>query len=155
MNAPIALFVYNRPDHTQQTIVSLQKNTLAKNSNLYIFSDGPKTEKDIPKVNEVRQFLKNINGFKSVTVIERKSNWGLAKSIIEGVSEIINLYERVIVLEDDIVTSNTFLSFMNGALNFYYNNSSWRAPIPLYASKTLLMGFIMISFSSSSSPSIK
>ena len=124
MNAPIALFVYNRPDHTQQTLVSLQKNTLAKNSHLYIFSDGPKKEKDLPKVNEVRQLLKNINGFKSVTVKERKSNWGLAKSIIEGVTEIINLHERVIVLEDDIVTAPNFLSFMNTNLKFYENESS-------------------------------
>jgi len=145
MNAPIALFVYNRPDHTQQTLVSLQKNTLAKNSHLYIFSDGPKKEKDIPKVNEVRQLLKNINGFKSVTVKVRKSNWGLAKSIIEGVTEIINLHERVIVLEDDIVTSNTFLSFMNGALNFYYNNSSvwhisgWNYPINIKSEEDVFM----------------
>ena len=124
MNAPIALFVYNRPDHTQQTLVSLQKNTLAKNSHLHIFSDGPKTEKDIPKITEVRKIVKNITGFKSVTVKERKSNFGLAKSIIEGVTEIINLHERVIVLEDDIVTASNFLSFMNTNLKFYENESN-------------------------------
>ena len=124
MNAPIVFFVYNRPEHTKKTLVSLQKNTLAKNSHLYIFSDGPKTEKDIPKVNEVRQLVKNINGFKTVTVIERKSNWGLAKSIIEGVTEIINLHGRVIVLEDDLVTNPNFLSYMNTNLDFYQKNDN-------------------------------
>lgn len=121
MNAPIVFFVYNRPEHTQQTLASLQKNILAKSSHLYVFSDGPKTEKDISKVNEVRRLVKKINGFRTVTIIERKSNWGLAKSIIEGVTEIINLHERVIVLEDDMVTSPMFLDFMNTNLEFYQN----------------------------------
>ena len=124
MITPISLFVYNRPEHTKQTLVSLQKNILAKSSHLYVFSDGPKTEKDIPKVNEVRKLLKNVSGFKTVTVIERKSNWGLAKSIIEGVTEVINLFERVIVLEDDMVTSPNFLDFMNTNLDFYKNEST-------------------------------
>ena len=117
--SPIALFVYNRPEHTKKTLKHLKKNDLVKKSHLYVFSDGPKTEKDIPKVNEVRQLVNKINGFKTVTVIERKSNWGLAKSIIEGVTQIINLHERVIVLEDDIVTASNFLDFMNTNLEYY------------------------------------
>lgn len=116
---PIVLFVYNRLWHTQQTVEALKKNDLASESELYIFSDGPRTDADKQKVRSVRAYLKTIAGFKKVTVIERDKNLGLAQSIITGVTEIINQYGRVIVLEDDMVTSPYFLKFMNEALEFY------------------------------------
>lgn len=117
--APIALFVYKRPWHTRQTVEALQKNQLADASNLTVFSDGPRAEADKEKVLEVREYLKTITGFNSVTVIERKQNLGLAQSIISGVTEIINKYGWIIVLEDDLVSSPYFLKFMNEALEFY------------------------------------
>jgi len=117
--APIVLFVYNRPRHTRQTIEALRKNELAGESDLFIFSDAPKNEEMEEKVKEVREYIKNIDGFKKVTVIEREENRGLAKSIIEGVTKIVKEHGRVIVLEDDIVTSPYFLRFMNDALEFY------------------------------------
>ncbi|MEO6851591.1 MAG: sugar transferase, partial [Mucilaginibacter sp.] len=86
--APIALFVYNRPEHTRRTISYLQKNLLADESRLFIFSDGPKTDADKAKVEEVRQLLKEVTGFKSVKVTERKENLGLANSIISGVTKL-------------------------------------------------------------------
>jgi len=116
--APIVLFTYNRLWHTQQTIEALKNNELAINSNLFIFSDGSK-ENDIESVSQVRAYLKSINGFNSVTIIERSCNYGLAKNIISGVSEVINKFGKVIVLEDDIVTSKGFLRYMNGALYMY------------------------------------
>lgn len=119
--APIVLFVYNRPDHTRQTIEALQKNELAKESELFIFSDAAKNEDAVEKVNEVRRYIKAIDGFKKVTVTEREKNCGLAESIIDGVTKIINEYGKVIVLEDDLVTSPYFLKFMNEALEFYKN----------------------------------
>lgn len=115
--APIVLFTYNRPWHTRQTIEALQKNHLASESVIFIFSDGPKTKEDEPKVEEVRKFLKTIQGFKQIEIIEREKNWGLAKNIIDGVTKVVNEYGKVIVLEDDIVTSPFFLKFMNEALN--------------------------------------
>jgi len=115
--APIVLFTYNRPWHTRRTIEALQKNHLASESVIFIFSDGPKTEEDEPKVEEVRKFLKTIQGFKQIEIIEREKNWGLAKNIIDGVTKVVNEYGKVIVLEDDIVTSPSFLKFMNEALN--------------------------------------
>jgi len=121
--APIVLFVYNRPWHTQQTIAALQKNQLALESELIIFSDGAKTDTDSTKLLELRSFLKTITGFKKITIIERKTNLGLANSIITGLTEIVNQYEKVIVLEDDIVASKGFLKYMNEALNLYYNES--------------------------------
>jgi hypothetical protein len=117
--APIVLFVYNRPEHTRKTIEALCLNTLAGESEIFIYSDGAKDTARLDKVNEVRSFIKTVSGFKSVTIIEREKNWGLAASIIDGVTNIINLYDKIIVLEDDIVTSPYFLKFMNGALDFY------------------------------------
>jgi hypothetical protein len=117
--APIVLFTYNRPWHTKQTVEALQKNMYAEQSNLFIFSDGPKTEKDEPKVKEVRKYLKTIKGFKNIEIIERDKNWGLANNIIDGVTKIVNQYGRVIVLEDDLVTSPYFLKFMNDGLDIY------------------------------------
>lgn len=117
--APIALFAYNRLWHVQQTVEALQKNELAESSELFMFSDGPKSEADKEKVLAVRKYIKTISGFKSVNIIEREQNLGLANSIITGVTEIVNRYGRIIVLEDDMISSPYFLRFMNEALEFY------------------------------------
>ena len=117
--APIVLFVYNRPDHTKQTVEALQKNELASDSELFIYADAAKNENTVTKVNRVREYIKSIDGFKKVTVIEREKNWGLANSIIDGVTNIINKYDKIIVLEDDLVTSPYFLKFMNEGLTIY------------------------------------
>jgi len=116
---PVILFTYNRLWHTKQTVAALQKNLYAEQSELFVFSDGPKTDKDEPKVKEVREYLKTIKGFKNIEIIERDKNWGLANNIIDGVTKIVNEYVRIIVLEDDIVTSPYFLKYMNEALNRY------------------------------------
>ena len=121
--APIVLFTYNRPVHTRLTIEALQKNDLASESDLFIYADASKNAESAPAVAEVRDYLKNISGFKSVTVIERATNFGLAKSIIDGVTSLIARYERVIVLEDDLVTSPYFLSYMNSALEKYESDN--------------------------------
>ena len=91
----------------------------AEQSQLFIFSDGPKTEKDEPKVKEVRKYLKTIKGFKNIEIIERDKNWGLANNIIDGVTKIVNEYGRIIVVEDDTFTSPYFLKYMNEALSKY------------------------------------
>ena len=133
--APIVLFVYNRLAHTKETVEALQKNMLASQSMLFIYSDAGKDEYDLPKVNEVRDYIKTIDGFKKVTILEREKNWGLAKSIIDGVTEVINKHGKIIVIEDDLVTSPYFLKFMNEALSFYkdqnkvWHISGWNYPI--------------------------
>ncbi|MEH6503189.1 MAG: glycosyltransferase [Cycloclasticus sp.] len=120
--APIVLFVYNRPWHVQQTIEALQKNELASESELFIYSDAAKTEQDRLKVKEVRNYIHSIGGFKKITIIEREENWGLAGSIIDGVTAIVKQYGKIVVLEDDLVTSHYFLGFMNDALALYEGN---------------------------------
>ncbi len=133
--APIVLFTYNRLWHTKQTIKALRKNKLTSRSELFIYSDGFKNANDKVEVLNVREYIKTIDGFMKVTIIEKSTNQGLADSIINGVTEIINIYGKVIVLEDDIVTSPTFLTFMNNALDYYENKdtvwhiSGWNYPV--------------------------
>lgn len=138
--APIALFVYNRPNHTQKTLEALLNNTFAKESEIYIFSDAPKHHKENYHVQQVRDYIKTVHGFRKVTIIEQKQNMGLAKSIISGVSDVINRHGKAIILEDDLVTSPYFLKYMNEALEFYHNDkkvwhiSGWNYPTPLSTS---------------------
>ena len=99
--SPIALFVYKRLRHTRQTIESLLKNAEANESILYIFSDAPKSEKDEYAVQEVRSYISSVKGFREIHIIQRQENFGLAKSIITGVTEILNSHETIIVVEDD------------------------------------------------------
>jgi hypothetical protein len=122
MFAPIALFVYNRPHHTQQVINALKKNPESKDSELFIFCDGAKesaTQTEIDQITKTKEYIKQIKGFRKITIIESLKNKGLAASIIEGVTNIVNKYGRIIVLEDDIVTSPGFLKYMNDALEIY------------------------------------
>ena len=119
--SPIVLFTYNRPYHTRQTVEALQKNHLAQESQLFIYSDAPKNEETQEQVAKVREYLKTINGFKKINIIERNRNFGLANSIIDGVTKIVNEYGKIIVLEDDLITSPYFLQFMNEALELYEN----------------------------------
>ena len=117
--APITLFVYNRLDHARQTLKALQKNELANKSVLIIYSDAAKNKNDLKKVAKVREYIKNIGGFKKIFIRKAKKNMGLANSIINGVTKVINEYGKIIVLEDDLVTSRYFLRFMNEALEAY------------------------------------
>lgn len=119
--APVALFVYNRPEHTRRTLDLLREDQLACQTELIIFSDGPRSLNDQQKVRDVRELLRDIDGFRSVTVRAAEGNRGLAKSIIAGVTEVVEKYGRVIVLEDDLVVSPYFLSYMNDALELYEN----------------------------------
>jgi GT2 family glycosyltransferase len=118
-HAPIALFVYNRPDHTRQAVEALAANTLAGDTPLHVFSDAPRNEAARRSVEEVRSYIRTITGFRSVTITERETNFGLARSIIEGVTGLCEMYGRVIVVEDDLVTSPHFLSYMSDALARY------------------------------------
>jgi len=119
--APIALFVYNRPQHTERTLKFLKQNDFASESRLFIFSDGAKSPADEEKVKEVRALLINLDGFKSVEVIASTSNMGLANSIITGLSRLVKDYKQVIVFEDDLISSPHTLHYFNGALDRYRN----------------------------------
>ncbi|MBO5251228.1 MAG: glycosyltransferase [Bacteroidaceae bacterium] len=119
--APIILFAFNRPDALRNTIESLLQNTEAKDSDLYVFVDGARTHKEGEqnKVKEVQEYVKSITGFNAIKYRFSEANKGLGPSIIKGVTEIINQHGKAIVLEDDLVFSSNFLSFMNQGLNRY------------------------------------
>jgi hypothetical protein len=117
--APIALFVYNRPWHAAQTLDALRKNALASSSDLYVFCDAPKNREAAEGVARVRNLVAGIDGFRKVHVAERDRNFGLAGSIIDGVTQVCSQHGRIIVLEDDMVTSPYFLTYMNSALDNY------------------------------------
>jgi hypothetical protein len=117
--APITLFVYNRPEHTRRTVEALLKNELAEDSDLIIYSDAPQEPANLEAVHKVREYIRTIIGFKSVSIVYRDKNLGLANSIIDGVTSVVNTHGRIIVLEDDLITSPHFLRFMNKALDMY------------------------------------
>ncbi|MEP1870515.1 MAG: glycosyltransferase [Paraglaciecola sp.] len=121
-NTVIILFTYNRVDLTQSVIESIKKNPLSELYDLIIYSDGPKKKADIVNVESVRDFISDIDGFNTVTVVNREENFGLAKSIISGVNEAFKTYEKVIVLEDDLILSTNFLAFMQQGLEAFSEN---------------------------------
>lgn len=126
MASPVALFVYNRADNTRKTLQALMANTLAPETELYVFSDGGKDEASWQTVREVRALLHEIEAevgrtrtLKSMTIVERPVNYYLERNIIEGINQVFEQHDTIIVLEDDIVTSPHFLQFMNDAFHIY------------------------------------
>lgn len=117
--APIALFTYCRADHTREAVASLLLNPEAASSALYVFSDGPKTAEKAAAVAETRRYLHTIVGFGELHIIERERNYGLAASLIDGITRLVDDFGRVIVVEDDIVATPFFLRYMNEALDLY------------------------------------
>lgn len=118
--APVALFVYNRANNTQRTLEALAKNTLAKETEVYVFSDGGKNVKSWAEVKEVRQTVREfMDSFKNLTLVERPENIYLERNITEGIAQVFTEHDRIIVLEDDIVTSPYYLQYMNEAFELY------------------------------------
>jgi hypothetical protein len=122
ITAPIVLFAYARPDHTRRTLEALAANQLAAKSDLIVYADAARTDREVEAVNAVRVLIRRISGFRSVTLIERNENYGLARNIIEGVSEVLSQHDCIIVLEDDMLTSPFFLDYMNEALDRFAND---------------------------------
>ena len=141
MPAPIALFLYNRPEHSKSTINALLENNGIADTDLYVFCDGPKNESDVQGVDGVRRLVENLTGFKSITVTRHETNRGLAASIISGVTEVLDKHGTVIVLEDDLVTHPDTVNYFNTCLSQYagysgvfsisgYNHPPSRMSIP-------------------------
>ncbi|NJL13965.1 MAG: glycosyltransferase [Microscillaceae bacterium] len=133
------MFAYNRLVHLQQTVAALQANHLAPQSKLIVYADGPKNAEEAAKVREVQAYLPQIEGFAGVEIHAKTQNQGLAHSVIAGVSEVMAKYGRAIVLEDDLLTTPDFLTFMNTALDYYagdtriFSLSGYRFPFPIPA----------------------
>jgi glycosyltransferase involved in cell wall biosynthesis len=124
--APIILFAYNRPEHTRRTLESLKQNVLADESVLFIYIDGPKPDastEQVKQIDAVKEVAKSEKWCKEVYIVQSETNKGLAGSVIKGVTETVDKYGSVIVMEDDLVSDTYFLKFMNDALNIYENES--------------------------------
>lgn len=117
--APVILFVYNRPEHTAKTVEALKQNIGATETELIVYCDYAKNEAALLGMQQTRDYVSTITGFKKITVIMREENYGLARSVISGVTEVINEHGRAIVMEDDLLTSKYFLEYMNTALEKY------------------------------------
>jgi hypothetical protein len=117
--APVALFVYNRPEHTRRTVEALLGNEGVADTDLFVFSDGPRTPEAAPLVRQVREYVGSLRGFRSLSLVERPSNLGLRASIVDGVTRLCRQRGRVIVLEDDLLCARYFLAYMNLALDRY------------------------------------
>jgi len=127
MNAPVALFIYNRPEHTSRTLEALRKNENASATDLYVFADGPKsnaTENDLAAIKKARDVVSSVHGFRNVILSFSEINLGLAGSIVKGINTVLEKSNTVIVLEDDVLTSTGFLSFCNSALDKYQNETN-------------------------------
>lgn len=117
--APVVLFAFNRPDHTQKTLSAIARNRLARETDLFVFVDGPRNEADIGPIQEVCALASSITEFKSVTLVRQDVNIGLANNIVRGIDQVLEKHHRIIVLEDDIVTSPAFLNYMNESLSHF------------------------------------
>lgn len=125
--APIVLFCYNRPHLLQHTLDSLLANPLSKQSDLYVFVDGPKandTAENVKNIQEVRKIINELNGFNSIYKQFRENNLGLVENVKQGIQFIFEKFDKVIVLEDDLLFSRDFLEFMNNGLDYYQANLS-------------------------------
>lgn len=119
MKCPVALFAYRRPEHLRQVVESLQANPESPETDLFVYSDAARTVDAQPSVEAVRSYVRTISGFRTLTIIEREKNYGLSRSITQGVTALCEKYGRVAVVEDDVVVSRYFLSWLNRALDKY------------------------------------
>ena len=124
MNASIIIFTYNRIHNLKKLISSLSKNPESRNSKIYVFLDGPKTQKDKLKTDQINKYLNNIKIFRSLKIFYRKKNLGSARNILQGINYVSNRESKFIVLEEDLIISNKFLYFCNKMLNLYKDQKS-------------------------------
>lgn len=120
--APVVLFAFRRPDHLERSLRSLAANPIAVSTHITIFCDGPRDSRDFTSVELTREVARNAQGFASLTVVDRETNLGLARSVITGVTQTLKSCDKVIVMEDDLVVSPDFLEYMNQALDLYQDD---------------------------------
>ena len=118
---PLAFFSYNRPHHTERALDALYSCHSKEEFDFYFYSDAPAQENVTSQVAEVRKILRRRAKSFSATIVERDTNFGLAKSIVDGVNSLCDEYGTVVVVEDDLEVSPDFLKFMSVALERYYD----------------------------------
>ncbi len=122
--APIVLFCFNRPLHLLRTLHALSNNELASQSHIVFFCDGPRNEEEKILTDAVRKVAREAKGFASVETVEHQQNLGCANAFIYGLEKTFTIYEKAIIMEDDILCSPHTLAFLNGGLKVYEKNAS-------------------------------
>lgn len=117
--APIVIFAFNRPNHLAELLKSLSQNKEFAQSELFIYVDGPRDNSDIKLVQETREVAKSFSGMEAKNLVIREQNLGLGSSLKTGVTEVLSKNNNIIVLEDDLIVTNSFLKYMNMGLNKY------------------------------------
>lgn len=121
--SPICLFVYKRYQTTKLMLESLMACPECAESELYVFMDEARNDSEATDVEKVRELFDDLKGFKKIHPFPARMNKGMAKSVIEGVTRVLQDHEDIIVIEDDLVVSPDFLSFMNEAIEAYRNRT--------------------------------
>jgi hypothetical protein len=138
--APIALFVYKRPQHTRQTLEALMQCPGFEQSLLYVFCDGARQPREQSAVEQTRAVVQAMVGDRAI-IRKANHNQGLANSIITGITQLFTQHERLIILEDDLLVSPAFLHYMNAGLEFYHDVpsvmqlSGYMFPLPALAQR--------------------
>ena len=122
MNTAVAIFTYKRVDHLKSVINSLKRNNDFETYHFFIYSDASRGVDDIKNVKNVRDYLLSLKSYSNFYIIERQYNLGLAKNLTQGITETLIHFQSVIVIEDDILVTDNFLSTMSTNLNNHYNN---------------------------------
>lgn len=113
--APIAIFAFNRPDSLKRLLESLSANDLYSESPKYVFIDGPRDENDVAAVEKVAEIAED----HGLQIFKSPRNQGLARNVIGGITRMLQRYDKVIVIEDDLYCAPSFLRYMNAALERY------------------------------------
>lgn len=119
--APLAIFIFNRPEHTRRMIASLKACIGFAESPIYVFADGPRRARDISAIQEARSEARRLLGNDAV-YLERDANLGIESSVIAAVTQLCDRYGRAVVIEDDLIFSPHFLEFLNHGLRRYEGN---------------------------------
>ena len=122
--APIVITTFRRLDLLKDLINSLKENKECTNSDLYIFSDNYQFLKDKKLIQLVREYIDSLDGFKSIKVIKRSTNFTMSINIVDAINYVFSIHDSLIFLEEDTLVSKNFLEYMNKALKYYYNNKT-------------------------------
>jgi len=148
--SPVVIFGYDRPEHLNNLLVSLNANPEIKDTVGYLYIDGASDKTDKEKHRNTIEIAKKDWGFKEQNLVIRNKNYGCRQNIIDGISKTIKIDKKLIVLEDDLVVSKYFLNYMNNALNIYEENkdiwhiNGWSHPkLKYFKSRTSVSEYLL------------
>jgi len=119
--APVAVFAFNRLDLLRSTLGALERSRGFAQSSVHVFSDAARSDHpgEVTEVEKLRAWLRKWCESRGATLHEAAENLGLRRSIVSNVSSVLTTHDNVIVIEDDLEVSRSFLTFMNQALHSY------------------------------------